>query len=1393
MSNLDSEIVNQKKQFIFDVEAVSDHLFPYEVTKFYIYIKNISGAVIEHLKIKIEKDEGFYFDYDLDLPDQEITLQPNQVQLYDMEGYARSIGDFYIHFIAYGDGTELHYEKIKIKCNRTYNSDKLIHKIHIYDFTPYESKFTLEANDYSEEVTQILKRQKLPYKAGEQPFPMDKNFIKENKESQSYLDQYAEIKNHPEEHKEHSYQYLSREQFTKDSLESYTGKNLYEIIKDINENSEYFKATFLRTGNNHLLTDFTQYKPNGFIYRMGLLSSEIYHALGVIPTFDYMSDYLFRWAPSPTGQHLRYNGDEINATTLLNLYPEQKSMKWDENVWAGSGWIVYKIPTDEYINTEEFKEKLEDKLISYRENVGFFEELKKAEEFVKVQEYYANKIRNYQKDDLVKFRYEIQESIYETGVFFINIPINKIPKNFYLIETEDLYAIVNRVKPFGMKPIINYIIETEFDCRIKQNVIIDYEKYFEIPVKAPRMTYDIYENRIIDKEEECGDQTVQYKSSEIVNYIRFNDDFNAHVDIETENQHEFYSNFDAHIEQDQSVYTAKLDQSFVTLGNIVELLYHNNYNNISFYTKASDYQFIRSLESKSLVEDEFGNYTITGVGGNIDGIKLPIPPSNSFGLGEESIAVSVTDILENEHILKTRFDVHENLYYFDYIFKNRSGKSYQIKRGYQDIRSIGLFFLPYDGRRILIFAVEDNKNRMHYFYHTIVQGLTAINTYRNDEETNVGAYFKRNSLEEDVTFETPFCYVYEAHSPCVIEGKDSWTDLFRIDSEGQKSASFYNNSNSYSTVDDIKLFYDDISIPETGIIKTIRLKINGDAAKDHQVYVSQSISNNYRTQNVDGLSLQLRPDTIEVYEQTKESNMYYVYRLQSALEKGQVGYIDKLQKLINDNIIFNEKMKLSVDKYLEAPNDFITISDPYWYEISDFSDAEYNLNNMNKMYLVLEGYNDGEEIRLLASSESEMNISKETDAIIPAGYFYKKIPLYYPNSFLLNSLRVRFRFQQLTHDIKIFNTSLQIDFRNKESDAYGYNLIDSKNLKGEHIINLLKDYIYPVDVNNGLALDFSFDDIKPGGIYSINSIQLEIIYQDTDMDLMINKNKYKYVPNEGTFTSIQGTIEDAYFSGLFYNDVATVIQLEDNIGFSNNGIKLYDSLYQSFEARSDNITSIEIFPHGFVGNPDENIKISLYTNHENTPYKLIKEIYARGWTKNNKELKGLESIKYNINVDGLEENKRYWFKIEVLDPREGSYYLLKSVTKTLPRYKLLSVENNNYINTFNTLTFNIYSQNLSKSFKDIPFIQEFFNNPYILFGLHKGQGTVKGLLIDKFESDISGEDQMTDYLDVKIEESVNIIIKTNDNGTLKYLKTNELGNKWVNSTEEEWNDINGEE
>ena len=572
--SFESEIIRQRKQFIFNVEQSSNYVFPGEEYTYLVYIKNISGNEINNFNIEIETPDGVFIEKISNQEDTPITLQKNESKLYEFKSTIEYKGEYSVHFIGYGESTQIAHKNMKIKCSRSYNSDKLIHRIHIYDFTPYEDNFTMEASNYSDEVVQTFKRQKLPFKTGEQPFNIIRNGNIENIESQSYLNQYKKAKNT----KEHVYQYISRENFTENSLEHYEGENLFEIIDKINSESEYFRATFLKSGTNTLLNDFTQYKPNGFIYRMGLLSSEIYHTLGVIPTYSYMSDQLFRWAPSPSGQRIFHDRDidEMDPTQdMLNLYPKPKSMKWGENIWAGRSWSVYQNATDEYKETEEFKKNFENNVLSIRKNIGIFESKKDAEIYIEQKEYFDNVVRNQIQDSMVKYEYEIKENFFDTGVFFVNIPILKIPSNFYLIDTDELYKIISRVKPYGVKPIINYVIEKNFDLDMTYDVIPNYIKDFEYDIETIDIKYRICENKFVQETKICNGQTVDLIKEMPVNCVFYDNDFNLDPQLNVD-----YSQVGIHfessdsfntmtIEEESVEYEGTVDQDFRTLENIL--------------------------------------------------------------------------------------------------------------------------------------------------------------------------------------------------------------------------------------------------------------------------------------------------------------------------------------------------------------------------------------------------------------------------------------------------------------------------------------------------------------------------------------------------------------------------------------------------------------------------------------------------------------------------------------------------------------------------------------------------------------------------------------------------------------------------------------------------------
>ena len=164
--------------------------------------------------------------------------------------------------------------------------------------------------------------------------------------------------------------------------------------------------------------------------------------------------------------------------------------------------------------------------------------------------------------------------------------------------------------------------------------------------------------------------------------------------------------------------------------------------------------------------------------------------------------------------------------------------------------------------------------------------------------------------------------------------------------------------------------------------------------------------------------------------------------------------------------------------------------------------------------------------------------------------------------------------------------------------------------------NTYKSDVFSLGMCIFLAATLSFDSLSPGEQYKIYSNELEIIYKVPEIEFLINRNKFdKRVDNQ--FVSITGKSENACLSGEFYIDANYFSQIYSDVNADNLGIELRDSVYQAFLCPTDNITAIEIYPNGFKGNPDANLKLGIYENRGTTPGKLIKEVYASGWTKSN--------------------------------------------------------------------------------------------------------------------------------------------------------------------------------
>ena len=253
-----SEIVNNKKQLILKVDQTSDFVYPNELFKYQIYCKNVSGDIIENVHIQVINPSTVAIDEDNQIPPEGIAigdLNNGQSHLLYLKARCSTTGEFTVHFLCFGDESELHIATATINCNYDSYNNKTIHKIHIYNFTPYEDTYELLSQDFNDDVTQLIKKQKLPYKAKENPFKMIQGDLSLGvlaDESQNYIDQKEELYGDPYNSDEHSYQYIERENFNRESFETFEGENLSKIFDDINKYSKFFKVKKIRTGTNKL-------------------------------------------------------------------------------------------------------------------------------------------------------------------------------------------------------------------------------------------------------------------------------------------------------------------------------------------------------------------------------------------------------------------------------------------------------------------------------------------------------------------------------------------------------------------------------------------------------------------------------------------------------------------------------------------------------------------------------------------------------------------------------------------------------------------------------------------------------------------------------------------------------------------------------------------------------------------------------------------------------------------------------------------------------------------------------------------------------------------------------------------------------------------------------------
>lgn len=1377
--NLYSEIVNNKKQIIFKVDQTSDYVFPNELYKYQIYCKNVSGETIEDVHIKVINPATVAINEGSLIPPEGVEigdLNNGQSHLLYLPSRCSETGEFVVHFICYGKESGLFVKTLKIKCNYNVQSDKTIHKIHIYNFTPYEDTYELHSKDYNSDVTQLIKKQKLPYGARKGPFHIEESNLEQNKivdESQSYLDQKEVLYGDKYNTDEHTYQYLERENFNEDSVESFEGENLIDIFNQINEHSKFFKAKFLKVGTNYLYNDFREYNPDGFIYRFGLMNSEIFHHLGVLPEYTYMNDYLFRWASE--------------GKLPLNLYPKRIDMNWNLNRWAGHGYNVYKTYTEEYknqiINSKDYKP-----LFEY---VQTFEDLQTAKQYINNEYSFDTTNRYYIENEegiqlIKKYQYIIKESYFDTGVFFVDIPLKKIPTNFLLLDIDELEAIIEKTKPYGMKALIRYIIETKF------NINFSFKVYPKVYPKVPILLEDFNDisysiipyqyDRVIEEICYIENNTRHTKTNSVIkkvpkgvaysNSAKLNifPEFNFKKPDVTEKE-----GVELNTEFVNNGYECDIENSLTKFSEIQDLLYQGNFEDISFYiedrvktqeigrvdkTDTQIHYVINKTNYQLWIEslyDSNGNKNVNPhsrwwdisledsqykiANKDINFVEIPLTSVDFRKNGVES-GIGFEDLSGQLHGISAEKDNSSEEFIIKYT--TSKNKNFKIKKqGISDLVGLAFKFLHIKNNTLIVLFIkkeEEGKIRYYYFNHIIVNKISSIFCFtRNDKEiTSVMKWsdlirFSPYQNDPKIIFNTPQYDNLNTYDPNIIitDENSIWQNINRIDRNEYSYSIAQNLTDSEISTNSINLHFDNIDIPSDSIIKYIGLKIIGESNSYKSIYPMFRVQDGFITENSISNNIIVYPATIECFPLGNHDTDYYQKQLDNANKNNIKASVEFYEKKIIENQIFDDSLELSLD-FLESPNDYITISKPHWILLSDFSDYDISMNEISNIKLYIEGYNKGKEVYLSAQLKQDDLLSEKNNILIPSGYFKKQIPLSFYNKFNLNNIQTKFRFRDLNNDLQLFDCYIDVEFKEKQNEKKEFIEKPSIDIEKKQIVKIpLEENLPAYILNNGFTAQLNFDDLEIGEYYRIYSIELNIIYRKQNIDFLVNSNIYQDQNEfEKRIIAVGGQRNDGYLGGMFFDEVIMpgAYQPDSTPNIQNQGIELEDALYQSFIATRDNITSITIYPNGFIGNPDVNLKIALYENKGNTPNRLIKQIRVSGWSKANDKLKNLSVISYDFNVNNLKIGEKYWFKIEVDTVSENNYYLLKYIENSKQNMKLLIRKNNNFINTFGCLKFHVNTLDTYRSFNSIPISEDKdFINPKAFISINKGFGELKNI------------------------------------------------------------------
>lgn len=1283
---LPSTIINQKKQIFLYVSQSKNLVWPNGTYDYQIYVKNISGQEINNLKIYIanpkevvisEKDEN---DTTYTIPQlsngQSVLINVKDVVIMQ-EGY------YYVNFVATADESEIQTQTLLIKCGYENDNKKTLHRIAFYNFSPYENSYMQRASDFSENVTQLTKIQTKPFEAYNQPFEMDA----------LELDLYAQdifLTNTDDMPS----MYLGRENWESNAEEFFVGETLTNLISNINRNSDLVDIDFLRVGSNEMETNFQRIYPNGFIHRFGLMKSEFYKMLGIIPRIYSINDDLFRWA--------RGEDEPI-------IYPLRENDKWNQKPWCGTGYYVY-----EHITNE-------DKTI-YNIEKAIFTTKENAIEYI-------NKLEEFNHNHFIEnISYTYKRRDWLPGVFFVEIPLQDIPANFYIPSVDEIQATIELTKPYGLKGYPRFGLQESFNHKMQFSNTPTFKPHisFDLGQYGP-INYHIRQRRY--RNTENGVQLIPYGKQ--ISYIRqeaglpsfFNyyPKFNV-ARIQTQTPRPDDNSISVDMQQEIFVGCNKGKREFDgrKQDNSINQLIMKNPEDICFYTE-NLIQF-NSLPEENQIYNRETNIVMAQRYKTQDyhnketskSINVTHTQTNNIGIRifKQNIPkhiivnVGLSNVEKTKDFIISYQKLHDDTYKISY--KTYKNKETIVKEIVTQFNYILYEISNISTNKDLIKIYYSNNNKIYFltaFTAHILQGQSyTINiALTNDLILSTPTTFNISSIElGDIINNTTSSNWYLINKPYAsiistdqyqasekIKSTLKWSSLYKINKDETSFALFQNKELEETNINSIQLYLDNLNIPNNSIIDQIYIDLYADTKEQIRISPSYQLNTNLINET-DNIGAIFDIDAYNIYE---NYNLKYLYnKLSYYIERENEKQIEYFKQLIDNNKRQNKNINIVFDA--ENP---LVIKNNYWNEVSfEESTKALKTSDVKQVYLILEGYNHSNNVLIDAQLANYNGVGDIQRIELNTGYFYKRIPINYDVQYDVSTLNLRYKFINAScidlYSVKahvLFTRPQEVSIASEQSEDILINGIN------KYFCNICNN-IDGDKVQNGLTIDLDFSSIH--NYLKIYSAVVNIIYHEKAFTNIFEiTSDFNKIDANKAHGILRGAVYDEDVSDM-RQDIYT---LKKPNGEYDAGFEMNHRIYQAFEATNDNITSIELKPNGKTGAPDNYLKIAIWDNYDNLPNNCLKEIIVN--IAKNQPIDG-EAHKYNICVNNLIIGDTYWFSIEPVDKTKNGIRRFLYSNYQIGNFKLISTINGDVINHHASLYFRLYTKANTYAFKNIPFI-----------------------------------------------------------------------------------------